>query len=92
MQAVDPNFVVKVLVVSHQAASGELSSLQEAEIVKKVSVGKNCYAYAARDLVDVVTLADRKLASTQFDKEERDFPDAKSRERNRKVYLHQQRR
>lgn len=67
MPAVDAPFVAKALGVSGVAAGSALQALKSAGIVRKRSIGKRATAYVASDLIDVLTWADRRMASTQFD-------------------------
>ncbi|GAB3707461.1 Fic family protein [Mariniluteicoccus flavus] len=53
--------------VSAVAAGRALIELQEAGILDSRSAGRGIRAYAATDVLDLVTVAERQLASTKFD-------------------------
>lgn len=53
--------------VSAAAARRALDDLAEAGILRKRSMGKRTYGFVADELLDLVTIAERRLASTRFD-------------------------
>lgn len=53
--------------VSQQAALKALETLREAGILETASIGRGRRAYLSNELLDLVTTAERELASTQFD-------------------------
>ncbi len=57
----------KILGVSFPAASAALDELRQAGIVHTKSIERGATAYVAREVLDVITLAERALASTRFD-------------------------
>ncbi len=57
----------KILDVSFPAASAALDELRQAGIVSTKSIDRGATAYVAREVLDLVTLSERVLASTQFD-------------------------
>jgi Fic family protein len=57
----------KILDVSFPAASAALDELHQAGIVQTKSIERGATAYIAREVLDVITLTERALASTKFD-------------------------
>lgn len=56
--------------VSHVAAGRALDELSEAGILTRKSIAPGRHAYVADDVLDLVTWAERRLASTRFDTRE----------------------
>ena len=50
-----------------QSMQGALSSARQAGIVTTRTIERGATAYMAREVLDIVTLSERALASTQFD-------------------------
>ncbi len=59
--------LARILGVSFPAASAALDELRQAGIVTTLSIERGATAYIAREVLDVITLSERALASTQFD-------------------------
>lgn len=59
--------LAKILDVSFPAASAALEELRQAEILTTKSIERGAKAYIAREVLDLITLSERALASTQFD-------------------------
>lgn len=59
--------LARILGVSFPAASAALDELRQAGILTTTSIERGATAYIARDVLDVLTLTERALASTQFD-------------------------
>lgn len=57
----------KILNVSFPAASAALDELHQAGILQTKSIERGATAYLAREVLDLITLAERALASTKFD-------------------------
>ncbi|QVJ03474.1 Fic family protein (plasmid) [Nocardiopsis eucommiae] len=57
----------KILNVSFPAASAALDELLKAGIVQTKSIERGATAYLAREVLEVITMAERALASTKFD-------------------------
>lgn len=53
--------------VSRQAATRALDELRSAGILESKSIGPDRTAYVARDILELITWAERRLASTKFD-------------------------
>lgn len=53
--------------ISAVAARRALDDLAEAGILRKRSMGKRTFGFVADELLDLVTVAERRLASTRFD-------------------------
>lgn len=56
--------------VSPKAASAALDELAAAEILSTRSIARGARAFVADDLLDLITVAERRLASTRFDTRE----------------------
>lgn len=56
--------------VSGKAAAAALDELENADILSTRSIGRGARAYLADDLLDLITVAERRLASTRFDTRE----------------------
>jgi len=56
--------------VSTKAAATALEELSAADILSTRSIGRGARAYLADDLLDLITVAERRLASTRFDTRE----------------------
>jgi len=59
--------LAKILGVSFPAASAALDELGQAGIVTTKSIERGATAYVAREVLDIITLSVRALASTRFD-------------------------
>jgi Fic family protein len=59
--------LARILGVSFPAASAALDELRRAGILTTRSIERGATAYIAREVLDLVTLSERALASTQFD-------------------------
>ena len=59
--------LARILGVSFPAASAALDELRLAGILTTRSIERGATAYIAREVLDLVTLSERALASTQFD-------------------------
>ncbi|MGQ0465212.1 MAG: Fic family protein [Sporichthyaceae bacterium] len=59
--------LARILGVSFPAASSALDELRGAGIVRTKSVERGATAYLAREVLDLITLTERQLASTKFD-------------------------
>lgn len=53
--------------LSLQKAYDALNQLKEAGIMTTKSIARGTHAYIANDVLDLITFAERALASTQFD-------------------------
>ena len=53
--------------VSHVAAGRALEELREAGVVETKSIGPGRQSYVSNDVLDIITWAERRLASTKFD-------------------------
>lgn len=61
------NSVQRIVGLSPKAALDALAELQAAGILSKRSLGGGTHAYLADELLDLLTVAERRLASTKFD-------------------------
>lgn len=61
------NALARILAVSYPAASAALDELRLAGILNTRSIERGATAYIAREVLDLITLSERALASTQFD-------------------------
>ena len=68
--------VERLLAVSHPAARNALEELAGAKILNRKQVERNTTGYLARDVFDLLTFAERRLASTRWDT--RDSPPIRS--------------
>lgn len=59
--------LAKILGISFPAASAALDELRQAGIVQSKSIERGATAYLARDVLDLITVTERALASTRFD-------------------------
>lgn len=59
--------LANILGVSHPSANGALDELKQAGILSTKSIERGATAYIAREILELVTLSERALASTQFD-------------------------
>lgn len=59
--------LASILEVSYPAANQALDELRQAGILSAKSIERGTQAYLARDVLDLITLSERALASTQFD-------------------------
>lgn len=59
--------VAELFGVSSKAAFTALEELRAADILSTRSIGRGARAYLADDLLDLITVAERRLASTRFD-------------------------
>jgi hypothetical protein len=59
--------LARILGVSYPAASSALDELKQAGVLVTRSIERGATAYIAREVLDLVTLSERSLASTQFD-------------------------
>ncbi|GAB3919096.1 hypothetical protein GCM10011575_29400 [Microlunatus endophyticus] len=59
--------LARILGVSYPAASSALDELKQAGVLVTRSIERGAKAYIAREVLDLVTLSERSLASTQFD-------------------------
>lgn len=59
--------LAKIFDVSFPAASAALDELRQAGILTTKSIERGAKAYIAREVLEVITLSERALASTQFD-------------------------
>jgi len=59
--------LARILDVSYPAASAALDELRLAGILSTRSIERGTTAYIAREVLDLITLSERALASTQFD-------------------------
>lgn len=62
--------LAKILDVSFPAASAALDELRQARIVTTKSIERGATAYVAREVLDLITMSERALASTRFDTRE----------------------
>ena len=62
--------VRRLLGVSVNAAVDALEELAAADVLSSRSISRGARAYLADDLLDLVTVAERRLASTRFDTRE----------------------
>jgi Fic family protein len=65
--AVTAGTLQRILGVSHPAANAALDELHQAGILSARKIERNVTAYLATEVLDLVTVAERKLASTRFD-------------------------
>ena len=56
--------------VSQKSALTALEELRRAGILSTRAIGRGTRAYLADDLLDLITVAERRLASTRFDTRE----------------------
>ncbi|MFT3660924.1 MAG: Fic family protein [Gordonia sp. (in: high G+C Gram-positive bacteria)] len=59
--------VERVLGVSFLSAKQALEELADAGVLHRKSLARNSTGYLAREILDLVTIAERRLASTRFD-------------------------
>lgn len=59
--------LAKILGVSYPAASDALDESRRAEIPQTKAIERGATAYLAREVSELITLAERALASTRFD-------------------------
>ncbi|MFT4126070.1 MAG: hypothetical protein QM662_07545 [Gordonia sp. (in: high G+C Gram-positive bacteria)] len=59
--------VERTLGVSFVAARQALEELADAGVLSRTSLARNTTGYLAREILDLVTIAERRLASTRFD-------------------------
>ena len=59
--------LARILDVSFPAASAALDELLKADIVRTKSIERGATAYLAREVLELITMAERALASTKFD-------------------------
>ena len=59
--------LAKILGISFPAASAALDELRQAGIVQTKSIERGATAYLGREVLDLITLTERALASTRFD-------------------------
>lgn len=59
--------VVRIHHVSRQSATRALDELHEAGILETRTIGPRRHAYVAPDILELITWAERRLASTKFD-------------------------
>ena len=59
--------LARILSVSFPAANAALDELRQAGILHAKSIERGTRAYIAREVLDLITLAERELASTKFD-------------------------
>lgn len=59
--------LAKILDVSFPAASAALDELAKADIVQPKAIERGATAYLAREVLELITMAERALASTKFD-------------------------
>jgi Fic family protein len=59
--------LARILDVSFPAANAALDELRQADILATRTIERGATAYIAREVLDLVTLSERALASTQFD-------------------------
>lgn len=62
--------VRRILGVSFPAANAALEELHEAEVLDTRKIERNTTAYLATEILDLVTVTERRLASTRFDTRE----------------------
>ena len=62
--------VGRILDVSFPAANAALEELHEAEVLDTRKIERNTTAYLATEILDLVTMTERRLASTRFDTRE----------------------
>ena len=62
-----PQTVQRIHDVSHVAAGRALDDLHAAGILTPRSIGPGRKAFVANDVLDLITWAERRLASTRFD-------------------------
>ncbi|QUW20147.1 Fic family protein [Agrococcus sp. Marseille-Q4369] len=61
------NTVMRIHSISENAAMRALNELRDAEILETRSTGTRARAFVAREILDLVTITERQLASTRFD-------------------------
>jgi hypothetical protein len=59
--------VRRLLDVSDPAARAALEELADARILRRKSIDRGATAYLAREVFDLLTLTERRLASTRWD-------------------------
>ncbi len=59
--------VERMLGVSYIAARQALDELADAAVLSRKSLGRNTTGYLAREILDLIGIAERRLASTRFD-------------------------
>lgn len=59
--------LTRIFGISFPAASAGLDELHQAKILSTKSIERGARAYLAREVLDLITLSERALASTQFD-------------------------
>ncbi len=59
--------LAKILGVSFPAASSALDELRQAGVLQTKTIERGAKAYLARDVLELITLTERALASTKFD-------------------------
>ena len=59
--------LARILGVSFPAANAALDEFRQAGILHAKSIERGARAYIAREVLDLITLAERELASTRFD-------------------------
>ncbi|MFT3887514.1 MAG: Fic family protein [Arachnia sp.] len=64
---VTPATLTRILDITPPAAGAALDELRQAGILTTRSMDRGAKAYLAREVLDLVTLSERTLASTQFD-------------------------
>ncbi|MGO1899304.1 MAG: Fic family protein [Brevibacterium yomogidense] len=62
-----PVTVARIHGVSPQAAHTALETLREAHVLETASIGRGKRAFLSPDLLNLISVAERRLASTQFD-------------------------
>lgn len=62
--------VHRILGISFPAASTALEELAEAEVLDTRKIERNARGYLATEILDLITLTERRLASTRFDTRE----------------------
>lgn len=62
-----PATVARIHGVSPQAAHTALETLREADVLETASIGRGKRAFLSTDLLNLISVAERRLASTRFD-------------------------
>jgi len=62
--------VRRILGVSFPAANSALEELTQADVLRARKIERNTTAYLASEVLDLITLTERRLASTRFDTRE----------------------
>ena len=62
-----PATVARIHGVSRVAAGKALDELRDAGILSTKGIGPGAHAFVANDVLDTITWAERRLASTRFD-------------------------